>query len=298
MTSLKAHATINISFQDYPNSSLRAIIINGELEYGDEKKFYMETASIDRAVIFLNSPGGNVLAAMEIGRIIRLKHYTTSVIAKDLCASACALIWLAGENRFLEDGAALGFHAAFIEKDGRLLEKGVANALIGRYLTQINLSEAAIIFITSAPPEGMNWLNRENAAINRIDLTFIDPKADANENPKPPNTTTAAAEPYDPITAASKFYRYLSDGKGSAASAIIIPEKRGKGPFNEKNMTEFFSSLSSPLKVNSISRIDENQVAVNYSYSKPNGDKCNATANVFTVYMYGRTLIEKIIAKC
>ena len=63
-------------------------------------------------------------------------------------------------------------------------------------------------------------------------------------------------------------------------------------------MTEFFSSLSSPLKVNSISRIDENQVAVNYSYSKPNGDKCNATANVFTVYMYGRTLIEKIIAKC
>ena len=39
----KAYAFINISSQDFPDLNMHAIIINGELEYGDDKKFYIET---------------------------------------------------------------------------------------------------------------------------------------------------------------------------------------------------------------------------------------------------------------
>jgi hypothetical protein len=58
-------------------------------------------------------------------------------------------------------GAQIGFHAAYIEKAGRASESGVGNALVGSYLTQIGLSENAVVYITQAAyraalrPEGV-----------------------------------------------------------------------------------------------------------------------------------------------
>ena len=271
------------------------IYLNGQFEYGDEKGFLEQVVSLNNGgVVVFNSSGGNVIAAIEIGKIIRLKGFNTAVLADSLCASACALAWLAGIERFLEATASVGFHASYINENGRNLETGLGNALIGRYLTQLNFSEAAVVFVTSAPPEGMNWLTIQNAFHAGISVRLLSPQAETKDI----NKNAPTIEQDDALTTAARFYSYISRADGTGAAALVIPEKRGKGPFNENNIAQFFGNLRKPLRVVGIKSISSNQVAVSYEYQKSDGTDCRATANVFTTYAYGRTLIERISAKC
>lgn len=289
-------AGITVTIQQEQGSRIAAIFVDGVFEYGDEKKFITQVININEAAVFLNSPGGNVIAAMEIGKIIRLKGYATAVLSKRLCASACALAWLSGIERFLDKDAALGFHASYINENGRLLETGVGNALVGRYLTQLNLPESAVVFVTSAPPEGMNWLTQKTASQYGIETKFFGDMA--SQETQKVSRNAPDVEPHDPLTTVSKFYNALARADGVAAAALVIPEKRGKGPFNEVSISSFFGSLKSPLKVESIVLVDSNKVNVTYNFVRQNGSICRSTAAVVTEYQFGRTLIERISASC
>jgi hypothetical protein len=59
--------------------------------------------------------------------------------------------------------ALVGFHAAYTEKEGLPSESGVGNALVGSYLTQIGLSEIAVVYITQAAPTQMTLLTLRDA---------------------------------------------------------------------------------------------------------------------------------------
>jgi hypothetical protein len=61
----------------------------------------------------LNSPGGDVIAAMQIGEIIRKDWLWTSVSDEpqaEGCLSACVLIFAAGANRILGGDSRVGIH--------------------------------------------------------------------------------------------------------------------------------------------------------------------------------------------
>ena len=64
----------------------------------------------------------------------------------------------------------IGFHAAYVERDGRPTEHGAGNALLASYLTQIGLSESAVVYITNAAPTEMTWLNFRDAERVGIDV--------------------------------------------------------------------------------------------------------------------------------
>jgi HNH endonuclease len=84
-------------------------------------------------------------------------------LQRERCASACALAWLGGSPRFMGRAAHIGFHAAYIEREGQASESGVGNALVGSYLTQIGLSEAAVVYITQAAPTEITLLTLRDA---------------------------------------------------------------------------------------------------------------------------------------
>lgn len=70
--------------------------------------------------LHLDSDGGLVEEAIEIGRLVRERHLSTHVA--DACASACTLIFLQGRRRTLGAEGRLGFHAPYeIGPDGRKL---------------------------------------------------------------------------------------------------------------------------------------------------------------------------------
>ena len=151
-----------------PGSDLLEVV--GDLSFGDEKKFIQLAIGSDNAIVVLQSPGGSVLAGIEIGRAIRLKGFSTYVPDGIMCASACALAWLGGRSRLMSDTSKVGFHAAYTDENGTNNVSSVANAVVGAYLNQLGLPIAAIIYITKADPNRMQWLNFSDAQNVGIDV--------------------------------------------------------------------------------------------------------------------------------
>ncbi|MBZ9812483.1 hypothetical protein [Mesorhizobium sp. CA7] len=268
------------------------ITVTGIIEPSDDLQFKQIAATTGQAIVLLNSEGGSVLPALEIGRSIRLKGFATAVASGTLCASACALTWLAGAPRLAGQSANIGFHASYVVKDGTPSETGVGNALIGAYLNQLGLSQNTIVFVTSAPPEGMAWLSGEKAGELGLQFASYQTNAVSSDTVE----TQTAPEPYDPMRVAAAFYNALSNADGVSAAALVVPEKRGIGPFNETSIHSYFGGLSVPLQLESVARHGADKVAVAYTYSRADGSTCNGKAEVQTTYKYGKTLISKIRA--
>lgn len=145
---------------------LELIVVVGDIKSGDELEFRRLAIQFDKAVVGFSSNGGALLPALEIGTALHLRGFDTAVIAGDQCASACALIWAAGVNRYLVKGARVGFHASYVEDGGKAIETGLGNALVGRYLTQLGLSEKAVVFATASHPDSIAWLTQESDALS------------------------------------------------------------------------------------------------------------------------------------
>ena len=160
--------------------------VDGRFEAGDEIKFRTEVGRLTKAVVVFNSDGGILQAGIEIGKTIRLKSFATAVLDGSRCASSCAFAWLGGSPRFMERGAQIGFHAAYTVSGGRAWESGVGNALVGSYLTQIGLSETAVVYITKAAPTQLTLLTLQDAERIGIEVLPFEQYASAQRIDPPP----------------------------------------------------------------------------------------------------------------
>ncbi|MBY2915996.1 hypothetical protein [Rhizobium leguminosarum] len=264
------------------------ISVTGVLNDGDEIIFRNLATASSKALVFLNSEGGDLKAGIEIGRAIRLRGFATATPPGTLCASACALTWLAGSPRFLQPESNIGFHAAYRVVDGKASESGVANALVGAYLNQLGLSETAIAYVTSAPPEGIAWLTAAKAQTVGITYDAID------EDGPDPASEAGKTFPHDPMGTVTAFYSALAAADGETASALVIPEKRGQGPFNEASIHAFFGAMSQPLKLTGTALRGNDDVRVSYQYVTSDGRRCQGRADVQTTYVFGKTLVSRI----
>lgn len=166
-------ATIEVSRQ--------VVTIDGEIDFGDVEQFQSKAGLLNDATVVLRSRGGRLVPALRIGEAIRSKGYSTYV--HDYCASACALIWLAGQPRYMSPTAQIGFHAAYDENSGQ--EGGMANALVGAFLTKMGLPYEAVIYATVAAPNSMKWLTLADAKRLGIDVNIVNGDAAAGQNTQP-----------------------------------------------------------------------------------------------------------------
>lgn len=146
------------------------IRVRGSIVRNDAQQFFDFTANVQRATISLEGPGGSVTESLEIGAEIRSRNFATMVAPTAQCYSACALIWISGSRRYLSDSSKIGFHAAYISRDGRNIETGMGNAEIGSFLTHIGLRIEAIRFVTAAAPEKLNILSPDLARALSIEV--------------------------------------------------------------------------------------------------------------------------------
>ncbi len=153
-----------------PDGGADIIFVVGDLALGDERKFINIALNSDNAIVVFQSNGGQLVAGIEIGKAIHLKGFATFVPDNVQCASACALAWLGGRARYMSNTARVGFHAVYVNNGGQVAVSSAGNALVGAYLNQLGLPASAIIYITGAPPEGMQWLNFTDAQHYGIDV--------------------------------------------------------------------------------------------------------------------------------
>lgn len=109
----------------YCINAIGAIEANDDARFGE---FLLRTTPPPRLTVYIDSRGGNVEAALGIGRIIRDSWFSTSVGSyvldhdeeafhimprkhiKGTCASAATLMYLGGRLRYLPDGSIFGVH--------------------------------------------------------------------------------------------------------------------------------------------------------------------------------------------
>jgi len=86
--------------QFFYSPELETIFVDGTIADGDFVR--LKRASDEAAGkvkrIYLSSPGGNFMTALDIGYWIREHGYDT--VASVMCDSACAYIWLAGNHLY------------------------------------------------------------------------------------------------------------------------------------------------------------------------------------------------------
>ena len=118
------------------------IVADGDITRDTSKYFrkFLATSPLDGSifVVALNSPGGDLLGGLELGRLIRSENLHTAVLKfrrhplsgelireseePGSCFSACALAFLGGNRRELISESKLGFHQ-FSSAQGSLEKK-------------------------------------------------------------------------------------------------------------------------------------------------------------------------------
>lgn len=121
-------------------------------------------------MVYFNSLGGDLVAAVELGQLIRERGFSTRVGRKGTsdkplpgrCESGCPFSFAGGRFRFLEDGSSLGVHqfyrAAGLQAND-LSHAQIASALIAKYLADMGVSMALMEKMVSADSGSMRYLS-------------------------------------------------------------------------------------------------------------------------------------------
>lgn len=198
-------ADISVSTTGNASGSKQSIVqISGDMAVDDILRFKQISKSLPpQTIVRFDSPGGSVLAGIEIGKVIASSGFATSVY--DTCASSCALAWLAGAPRILAASARVGFHLAY-KSDMDKTESGAGNALVGSYVTGLGFGDNVVRYITSAAPDEMQWLSSRDADLLGIDIVVSDRREVRNVTKEMPQTESDGA---DASTAAAELIKSI-----------------------------------------------------------------------------------------
>ncbi len=156
--------------------------LTGTIDVGAAERFATEVEARGEYVtnVALNSPGGSLNDAIEIGDLLRERGFSTSVADGALCASSCPLILAAGVDRGAGRAAAVGVHqfSALLPADQvpsglRATGDAMANAQettarITRYLTRMGVDPAVWIHALETPPSQLYYLSYDEMETYRL----------------------------------------------------------------------------------------------------------------------------------
>lgn len=175
VAALMSGPVASAEFKTVEGPGFSLVTFRGPINNGDAEKFLKATEGLTKVNVLLESPGGLVKEALEIGATIRTRGYSTLVApGTDGCYSACALIWVSGARRYMAPDSVIGFHAAYVKENGEYKESGVGNAEIGAYLTTLGLRIEAIRFFTTAGPNEFLTLSPADARALGVEIFEIE----------------------------------------------------------------------------------------------------------------------------
>jgi hypothetical protein len=145
------------------------VYLDGRIDVGAPDRLAKALGGIKGQIaIWLNSPGGNLFAGMQLGRVIR-EHgaWTYIVNARTLlpgeCYSACTMAFLGGVHRFSDRGARYGVHRASLRVDGTSGQRDLGadlSAAVGSYMHEMGVDARLLDLWMNAAPHEMYVLSQ------------------------------------------------------------------------------------------------------------------------------------------
>jgi hypothetical protein len=130
--------------------------------------------SITEADVYFNSPGGSLIAGMELGRLLRQLGFDAHVgkrtadvreLVAGVCYSACPFAYAGGVRRYLKPESVLGVHRAANRvplPDENAFEKLVSQQATD-YLLAMGVNPELFAIMSQVPHDVIRGLTREEA---------------------------------------------------------------------------------------------------------------------------------------
>jgi hypothetical protein len=129
---------------------------------------------VTHAVVYLNSPGGSLVTAMQLGRVLREHAFDTRVGARTTdatrattgtCHSACPFILAGGVRRSLETASAIGLHRAAnrVPVSDENAFQHVVETQVVEYLAEMGVRVEVARIMAAIPPDQVRNLTVDEA---------------------------------------------------------------------------------------------------------------------------------------
>lgn len=139
---------------------IAVVFASGDIVEGDTDRLerLLDQGKIEGRIILLDSPGGDLLEAMSLGRSLRYFGFTTFLHQKAECLSACAYAFLGGEYRVALPGAVIGVHQFSGGRDEFKDQSGAQtiSGVVIRYLNDMDVSAKVAEKAMLTPPDEMH----------------------------------------------------------------------------------------------------------------------------------------------
>jgi hypothetical protein len=177
-----------------PDNWRPRIVLVGQIARGDDRRFadvlqQAESQSkewgTDRTLL-LNSPGGDIAAAMAIGRMVRRSQVVTAVHEGSVCASACVVILAGGVWRYARENTRLGLHRPYFADPQVATSKGYESFQLAydsvleahrAYFTEMRIGKGLLERMLQIPSNQVQWISvREASNLNLLgeDATYAE----------------------------------------------------------------------------------------------------------------------------
>ena len=128
--------------------------------------------------VWLASDGGDIDAAMDLGRLLRRIGLFTFIGKDDRCLSACLFVFMGGERRSVS--GRLGIHRPFLPFTQDVPDRQVRfrhlQKILSNYIEELDFPASLYEAVMGVPPESMKILDR--AELKRFYLEGISPSSE------------------------------------------------------------------------------------------------------------------------
>ncbi len=138
-----------------------AVLVEGKIEDGDAMRIIKQIEQLPEppSRMIINSPGGSVHDALELGRAVRLAGLDTELREGDICYSACPYLLAAGVTRKIPEQAFVGVHQHYFGESTILpaftavedIQRGQGQVM--RYLDQMGINPLVMQHALVTPPD-------------------------------------------------------------------------------------------------------------------------------------------------
>jgi hypothetical protein len=140
------------------------ISISGEIVEGDADALKATIKAANDSGKFvsgvrLNSAGGNLLEGVKLSEIVKFAKTATNVAQGATCASACFLIFAAGETKFANYASQVGVHGASDQTGSETVRSEAATVSMARVAKELGVPASIIGRMVVTPPSEMVWLS-------------------------------------------------------------------------------------------------------------------------------------------
>jgi hypothetical protein len=183
-----------------------AIAISGAISPGDSdnlKSAVKVATDAGKRVssIRLNSAGGNLVEGAKLAELVQLAKLATDVGAGTTCASACFLVFAAGQTKSADYTARIGVHGASDRTGAETAQSGAATILMARLAKALGVPPAIIGRMVVTPPTQIMWLSPADlqsmavTMVGKPSQAAVPPQAENIRQPPPggPASTVAGA---------------------------------------------------------------------------------------------------------